>query len=481
MVLGLVMLTASWGTTLNGWVICYAWSQFVYTLGVGGEYPMTSTSALEHKPTTGSAQTDDKLHRGRNVVLAFLMQGWGQLLNQGVLILLLLILNGGSAPPYSKKTGQWVFRLSFAIMIPFTLWLAYWRFYKKTYSESALRKSKKNARVNQSGYDIASLKLVSTHFGGRLFGTCMGWLLADFLFYGAKLFATTFIKVISPDSSGGVMTTWLWNLLNVGVSLIGYYLAAFLVDHKFYGRKRMQSIGFLFCGILYLLPAIWFHQLSSKQHIKGFQTIYFLASFFQQFGPNCTTFLLAAEVFPVSVRATAHGLSAASGKLGALLPAVIYNYIDNHTKFWVVCWFGFAGWICTQAFIPDVTGLDLREQDRYWAFVREGRAEDYHGIAVHPRHLSLFERVVLKRHRAYDPELDRQQRVKELRVMWEGRQQIKEEGAVMDHEDQDDDELSSTAHSYFDREFRDAEKNNGIPLSPRQSRARRLSETSQRL
>jgi hypothetical protein len=243
----------------------------------------------------------------------------------------------------------------------------------------------------------------------------------------------------------------------------------------------MQSIGFLFCGILYLLPAIWFHQLSSKQHIKGFQTIYFLASFFQQFGPNCTTFLLAAEVFPVSVRATAHGLSAASGKLGALLPAVIYNYIDNHTKFWVVCWFGFAGWICTQAFIPDVTGLDLREQDRYWAFVREGRAEDYHGIAVHPRHLSLFERVVLKRHRAYDPELDRQQRVKELRVMWEGRQQIKEEGAVMDHEDQDDDELSSTAHSYFDREFRDAEKNNGIPLSPRQSRARRLSETSQRL
>ncbi len=51
---------------------------------VGGEYPMTSTSAMEYKARGGAHavnQRDDKLHRGRNVVLAFLMQGWGQLLN----------------------------------------------------------------------------------------------------------------------------------------------------------------------------------------------------------------------------------------------------------------------------------------------------------------------------------------------------------------------------------------------------------------
>src|ERR1700712_2700824 len=39
MLLGLIMLTAAWGTTQNGWVICYAWSLFVYGIGVGGEYP----------------------------------------------------------------------------------------------------------------------------------------------------------------------------------------------------------------------------------------------------------------------------------------------------------------------------------------------------------------------------------------------------------------------------------------------------------
>lgn len=39
---------------------------------------MTSTKALE-SGTNGPAGTrDDRMHRGRNVVLAFLMQGWGQ-------------------------------------------------------------------------------------------------------------------------------------------------------------------------------------------------------------------------------------------------------------------------------------------------------------------------------------------------------------------------------------------------------------------
>ena len=75
------------------------------------------------------------------------------------------------------------------------------------------------------------------------------------MFYGNKLFASSFIKVISPGSSGNVMTGWLWNLVNIGVSLCGYYLAAFLIDHKFYGRKRMQTVGFLADAVLFLIPA----------------------------------------------------------------------------------------------------------------------------------------------------------------------------------------------------------------------------------
>ena len=131
----------------------------------------------------------------------------------------------------------------------------YFRYYKKVYSSTALQRSKKNAKVNQSGYDTASLRLVATHFTGRLIGTTTGWLFNDFLFYGNKLFASSFIKIIDPAASSNVIVAWNWNLVNVGVELVGYYLAALLIDHKFYGRKRMQIVGFLADGILFLICA----------------------------------------------------------------------------------------------------------------------------------------------------------------------------------------------------------------------------------
>jgi aspartate aminotransferase-like enzyme len=40
-----------------------------------------------------------------------------------------------------------------------------------------------------------------------------------------------FIAVLTPNNTS-VMEGWLYNLINVGVSLCGYYLASFLVDNK---------------------------------------------------------------------------------------------------------------------------------------------------------------------------------------------------------------------------------------------------------
>ena len=61
-------------------------------------------------------------------------------------------------------------------------------------------------------------------------------------------------------------------------------------------------------------------------------------------------------MYPTSVRSTAHGLSAAAGKCGALVPTVLFNYVGNTTKFWIVCWAGLLGFFVTILFIPDATG-----------------------------------------------------------------------------------------------------------------------------
>ncbi|KAJ4372296.1 hypothetical protein N0V83_004070 [Neocucurbitaria cava] len=448
MFLGLIMLTAAWGVTQNGWVICYAWALFFYGVGVGGEYPMTATAGMENAVGSGKVSTkDDRLHRGRKVTSAFLMQGWGQFLNQIILIVLLLIFHHGSKPPYSKRMAQWTYRVSFAIPAVGTLWLVYYRYFKMRSASKQLMLSKKKSKV--TGYDVTSLKLTISYFGPRLLATAGAWFANDVFFYGNKLFQDEFIKVITPGNTS-VMVGWLYNLVNVGVSLCGYYLASLMIDNKMYGRKKMMIVGFFADFILFIVPAFAYNFFTSPEHVHAFQAMYFLSSFFNQFGPNSVTFLVAAEVFPTPVRATAHGFSAAVGKSGALLASVLYNYIDIQTKFYFVPWFGLAGALLTILFLPDTTGLDLKEQERRWAFIRAGKEHEYHGIAIHWKHLSWWERF-RGQHKGYDAAKDYEQKINELRADWYERQQSKFsekhgwEGAEPDEDDHVD------VHNYFKR------------------------------
>jgi len=232
---GLIMLTASWGVTQNGWVICYVWSLFFYGVGVGGEYPMTATSGMENAVGSGKISTkDDRLHRGRKVTTAFLMQGWGQFFNQVILIISLLCFHHGSGnPPYSEVSVQWTYRVSFAIPAVGTLWLVYYRTFKMKAASKQLVLAKKKASV--TGYDTESLKLTFTYFGGRVLATAGTWYMNDVFFYGNKLFQSEFISVITKNSKS-IMPGWLYNLINIGVSLVGYYLASMSL-HPGLGRK----------------------------------------------------------------------------------------------------------------------------------------------------------------------------------------------------------------------------------------------------
>lgn len=219
----------------------------------------------------------------------------------------------------------------------------------------------------------------------------------------------------------------------------------------------MQMVGFLMDFILFVIPAFNFKYFTSKEHIVGFQTMYFLSSFFNQFGPNAVSFLVAAEVYPTPIRATAHGFSAACGKLGALLAAVMYSYIDTQKKFYVVPWFGLGGMLVTWLFLPDTTGLDLKEQERRWQFIRTGRESEYHGAAVHPKHLSLYERWT-KVGKYYDPDLDFIHKVEDLRGDWEASQRrlhAEKAGHYGDEDDVDDDSVwSSAVSTYFENRSR---------------------------
>jgi nitrate/nitrite transporter NarK len=87
--------------------------------------------------------------------------------------------------------------------------------------------------------------------------------------------------------------------------------------------------------------------------------------FFAEFGPNTTTFVYPAEIFPVRVRTTSHGIAAAAGKLGsfagtytltALVPAVGFGRTSALVA--AVC---LLGLLVTLTLLPEPKGISLEE------------------------------------------------------------------------------------------------------------------------
>ncbi len=78
--------------------------------------------------------------------------------------------------------------------------------------------------------------------------------------------------------------------------MIGYWLAAAVIDNPRVGRLRLQLLGFAAVCILFYVAAAVYPRLASKKGLPTFQFIYFFSSFWGQFGPNCTTFLLAGKL-----------------------------------------------------------------------------------------------------------------------------------------------------------------------------------------
>lgn len=67
-------------------------------------------------------------------------------------------------------------------------------------------------------------------------------------------------------------------------------------------------------------------------------------------------------MYPAPIRSTAHGISAATGKVGSILVVVWLNYLGNRNKFWITWPFALLGAVICWVFVADNTGLDLAEQ-----------------------------------------------------------------------------------------------------------------------
>jgi MFS transporter, PHS family, inorganic phosphate transporter len=99
----------------------------------------------------------------------------------------------------------------------------------------------------------------------------------------------------------------------------GYWITVATVDTI--GRKPIQLMGFILLTIIFIVIGFAYHHLGEG----GLMGLYVLAQLFFNFGPNATTFIVPGECFPTRYRSTSHGISAASGKVGAIIAQTVFG------------------------------------------------------------------------------------------------------------------------------------------------------------
>ncbi|TGZ85561.1 phosphate permease [Ascodesmis nigricans] len=159
-------------------------------------------------------------------------------------------------------------------------------------------------------------------YGKILLGTAGSWFLLDVAFYGLGLNNSVILNAIGYSAKDTVYETLFNNatgnlILTCAGAIPGYWTTVFTVDTV--GRKPIQLMGFIILTMLFCVIGFDFHNLSEG----GLLALYVLCQFFFNFGPNATTFIVPGEIFPTRYRSTSHGISAASGKIGAIIAQVL--------------------------------------------------------------------------------------------------------------------------------------------------------------
>jgi MFS family permease len=404
MVVGALIMTFAYSGDISSMFIVLSSFFGVLGLGIGGEYPISASRAAEHKQQLEhvSSRERRKLQtrwRGASLTLVFSMQGIGILF--GSLLTLIAIVVAKQASPtctiqsnnemgYAQRALSFVWRFVYGVG---ALWLISLLLHRIIFSkeEEAFRRTAKRRearRKHHPGLGTAYRQLL-VYYWSRLIGTGVTWFINDVILYGNRLYSGPIFNGINQNADLLVQNGWI--LLNNGVSLVGYYISAVVIDRSWCGRRRLQLFGFLMIGIFFAILAGTYDRFRTTNR-HALIALYILASVFSQIGPNVVTYVGAAELYPSEVRARAHGLSAFCGKLGALVSTLTFGYVSIQTIFILSACAAGIGFVTTLVFLPDATGLDLREHDWEWELALRNRAQDYGGEASCRRHLSLCER-----------------------------------------------------------------------------------------
>ncbi|KAK8530682.1 hypothetical protein V6N13_030630 [Hibiscus sabdariffa] len=350
----------SFGSTSGSVMGTLCFFRFWLGFGIGGDYPLSATIMSEYA---------NKKTRGAFIAAVFAMQGVG-IIFAGLVSMILsrVFLDLYPAPTFNENPimstqpeADYLWRIVLMFGALPALLTYYWRMkmpetgrYTAIIEGNAKQAAADMGRVLDIELDVESDKLsqfkaanqytlLSHEFfrrhGSHLIGTMTTWFLLDIAFYSQNLTQKDIFPAMGLTKTAkevnAIREVFETSRAMFVVALLGtfpgYWFTVIFIEKI--GRFVIQLIGFFMMSIFMLILGVKYDYLRDTNKFL-FALLYGLTFFFANFGPNSTTFVLPAELFPTRVRSTCHALSAASGKAGAMIGAfVVQTYtLDGNVK-----------------------------------------------------------------------------------------------------------------------------------------------------
>lgn len=338
LVCGTILCAASHGLTVNGMLWMLIIFRGVTGFGIGAEYPSCSVSANE------AANETVKRRGGMLCLVTNFPLAFG---GPFALIIFLIVYQ-------ITGTSEALWRTMFAIGAFWPLSVFYFRYKMATselFKRSAIRKN------------VPYLLMVKFYWK-RLIGTCGCWFLYDFVTYPNSIFSGTIISsVLKGDQKNKLEKVAEWNLLLGTIALPGVIVGAYLCDKI--GRRNTMTIGFSGYIVFGLIIGCAFDKIKSITPL--FIIFYGLMMSIGNMGPGNMTILVSSESYATPVRGTCFGISAAMGKVGAVIGTKVFTPIETNLgekwTFIIAAICGLVGVFCSFFLIPQLKDDDLLMED----------------------------------------------------------------------------------------------------------------------
>ncbi|XP_024013791.1 probable inorganic phosphate transporter 1-7 [Eutrema salsugineum] len=330
--------------------------RFWLGFGIGGDYPLSATIMSEYA---------NKKTRGAFIAAVFAMQGFG-ILTGGIFAIIVaaafearfpapaykvdalastvpqadyvwrIILMVGAVPAamtyYSRSKMPETARYTALVAKDAKLAASNMSKVLQVELEAEHQRVEEISRDKSNSFGLFSKEFMKRH-GLHLLGTTSTWFLLDIAFYSQNLFQKDIFSAIGwippAQTMNAIQEVFkiarAQTLIALCSTVPGYWFTVAFID--VIGRFAIQMMGFFFMTVFMFALAIPYDHWTHKENRIGFVVMYSLTFFFANFGPNATTFVVPAEIFPARFRSTCHGISAASGKLGAMVGAFGFLYL----------------------------------------------------------------------------------------------------------------------------------------------------------